>query len=252
MTHILKLSLALLLGGVAAATNWFYMTLQSQPGEYVAINTTLTKGAKIEEEDLTSVPIPGEPSRLRRSLIPYASRSILLGRQATRDYLKGDLVFSRDLATHPASSKWEVIGPFELISVGERFKETKGRQPELGSTRGDTVTIAVDAHFDEKTSRLLSMIAGDTLGGRPSEIQQKIVAVQVVPPMSPPLGAVSSSLDASQAGRPSGDRFAPNSFGSTSPANRVYQTVSLQGIASVPGVLLEGDFIRFVVPSSSL
>ncbi|GAB5406750.1 MAG: hypothetical protein Aurels2KO_49810 [Aureliella sp.] len=247
MTYLLRLLLAIGLGIVAASMNWVYMSSLAKPTMYVAVDSTLKAGQTIEENDLQPVPVPGDDELLRKSLIPYRSRSVLFGRKASRGYLEGDLVFSRDLVSDPALAQWDVIGPFELISVGERFKQTTGRTETLvGSTRGDTVTIAVDADFDLQTSRLLSVIAGDSSGAAPRRANDKpvdIVAVQVVPSKQQDQAARALAQQ-----NPGAFQARNNSLNSSTD-NMVYQTVSLQGIANVPGVLLEGDFIRFVVPS---
>lgn len=231
MSYLMKFTLAIFLGVVAAAGNWFYMMLQTQPTEFVAIANSLKVGQEIDENDLTGVPIPGDPNALRKSLIPYANRSILFGRKATRAYFNGDLVLSRDLVADASDAEWDVIGPFELISVGDRFKQMEGRELTIGSTRGDTVTIAVDANFDAQTSRLLSVIAGQATDS--TDAASEILAVQVVPTRVINSGLRTPTVQPTQ------------------PFDMVYQTVSLQGIANVPAVLLEGDFIRFVVPKST-
>lgn len=247
MTYLLRLFLALGLGACAAGINWVYMSSLAKPTLYVAVDTSLKAGQTIDENDLRPIPVPGDDDQLRKSLIPYSSRSVLFGRKASRGYLDGDLIFSRDLMSDPALAQWDVIGPFELISVGERFKETAGRTETLvGSTRGDTVTIAVDASFDLQTSRLLSVIAGDatsTSSRRGSEKKFDIVAVQVVPSKKKDQAATALAQQNPGAFQAQNDFLKPRASG------MVYQTVSLQGIANVPGVLLEGDFIRFVVPS---
>ncbi len=241
MTYLFKLTLALTLGMVAAALNWIYVSSQTQPATYVAVTAMVERGSEITQDDLAALPVPGDPARLRKSLIPYDNRSMLFGRKATRDYEVGDLVFAGDLAPESDRSQWDVIGPFELISVGERFKQAAGREQGVSSsTRGDTVTIAVDANFGEQTSRLLSVIAGD-LDRQRGEDARTIVAVQVVPSQKSraPNSSDLRSLRGEEGGLPS------------APETVVYQTVSLQGIANVPVVLLEGDFIRFVVPTAA-
>lgn len=249
MTYVLKLILALGLGTCAAGFNWVYMSSLAKPTMYVSVAGTIVAGQVIEEDDLQPVPVPGDDQQLVKSLVPFSSRSVLFGRRAARGYLDGDLVFSRDLVSDPALEKWDVIGPFELISVGERFKQPEGRAENLvGSTRGDTVTIAVAASFDVQTSRLLSVIAGEVGGSRTSRRgsakQVEIIAVQVVPSRRPSVAEDSLVLQNPGA-------FAEQFGFPHSGSNEVvYQTVSLQGIANVPGVLLEGDFIRFVVPNT--
>ncbi|MCA9266576.1 MAG: hypothetical protein KDA60_22100, partial [Planctomycetales bacterium] len=171
---------------------------------------------------------------LKRSLIPYANRAVMLGTRLPRALQRGDVVFARDLTPPDDGQKWDVIGPFELISVGEQFTESSGRgDSSLRSTRGNTITIAVGADFDARTTRLLNVISAD-VGGKGKAAAVKIVAVQVLP--------------AEGQARPASSTVPPAARADTAAGPLVYQTVSLEGIPNVPGVLLAGDFIRFVVP----
>jgi hypothetical protein len=132
----------------------------------------------------------------------------------------------RDLQAPRELSKFEVLGPFQLISVGERFKTPNPEQKDSqGSEGGNNVTIAVSANFDERTRRLLEII-DPSRRGTSGKQGLRIVAVQVIPKNEAPSTA---QLDNK---------------------NVVYQTVSLDGIENVPRVLLEGDVVRFVVPAS--
>jgi hypothetical protein len=175
---------------------------------------------------LRSVPVPGDADKLRESLIPYSSRPILYGAKATRDYTVGDVIFQRDLQAPRDLQKFEVLGPFQLISVGERFKTPNADQKDAQvSEGGNNVTIAVSADFDERTRRLLE-ITDPSRRGNSAKQAMRIVAVQVIPKNE---AAAAPKL---------------------SDKNVVYQTVSLDGIENVPRVLLEGDVVRFVVPAS--
>jgi hypothetical protein len=157
-------------------------------------------------------------------LIPYANRAILLGLATSRAYTRGDMFFQRDIQAPLQLPEYEVLGPFRLISVGERFKEV-GSESDDGrfSQGGNNVTIAVDANFDERTRRLLQTIDPKQSANR-ERSAARIIAVQVIP-------------EDTQSAKPAGND-----------KNVVYQTVSLQGIENVPRVLLEGALIRFVVP----
>jgi hypothetical protein len=239
MNSIVQLSIAILLAVVAAGINWIYLTAQTSPPAYVAVKADVKQGREIEDDLLMSVPVPGDAERLKQALIPYKNRSILLGTKAARDFQRGDMIFARDIVAPLDQWQWDVIGPFELISVGERFKQGSGRPEEsTNSIRGNTVTIAVDAGFDRQTSRLLEAIAAEGAFSR-EDGSPEIVAVQVVPAagsrlanrrsLQQPLSAAGASI------LPPRDDV-------------VYQTVSLEGIPNVPLVLLEGDLIRFVVP----
>jgi hypothetical protein len=226
MSHVAKLSLAVGLAFVAAALNAMWLSAEKRPPTFVAAKTDLRAGQEITEAVLTPVPVPGDPDELRASLIPYANRAILLGLKASRTYIRGDMFFQRDIQLPLELAQFEVVGPFRLISVGERFTQTGGQSDESRvDPGGNNVTIAVDANFDEKTRRLLEIIDPNRRASR--EQAARIVAVQVIPKEQ------QSSVPAANG------------------KNVVYQTVSLQGIENVPRVLLEGEVIRFVVPAST-
>ena len=122
-------------------------------------------------------------------------------------------------------TKFEVLGPFRLISVGERFKNPTSEQVGQVSEGGNNVTIAVSANFDERTRRLLEIIDPNRRTAS-TKTGQRIIAVQVIPKNE----------------QTPADKL--------SDKNVVYQTVSLDGIENVPRVLLEGDVVRFVVPAT--
>ncbi len=237
MNGVLQLSLAMILAVVAAGLNWVYLAAQANPASYVAVRKSLGQGDPIRDSDLVPIPVPGPTDRLKQALIPYQNRSILLGNRALRNYEAGDMIFARDLVAPIEQQQWDVIGPFELISVAEKFKQPTQRQNAGSTSIGrNTVTIAVDANFDDKTSRLLQAVTSGS-ASKSDQPRLKIVAVQVVPspPFNAPLKTVASTI--TSPGRKTGPS-----------GNTVYQTVSLDGITNVPEVLLEGDFIRFVVP----
>jgi hypothetical protein len=226
MSHVSKLSFAVVLALIAAGLNAMWLSAAKRPPSFVAVGIDVAEGQNIAEEMLTSVPVPGDPEVLRRSLIPYESRAILYGIKAPRSYIAGDVIFERDIQAPRELSKFEVLGPFQLISVGERFKTPSAEQQDAQvSEGGNNVTIAVDANFDDRTRRLLEIIDPSRRGDRTSPAS-RIVAVQVIP-----------KGDQSQKDKPLAK-------------NVVYQTVSLDGIENVPRVLLEGDVIRFVIPAS--
>ena len=223
MKHLMGLGFAVLLGVVAAALNWFWISGLATPDDFVAVKSDVVMGEQLSEEDLIALPIPGNLESLRQSYIPWKNRAVLFGTNANRDYVAGDVVFHRDIQAPIENSQWDVIGPFKLISVGERFKERSDDELEYARTDGNSLTIAVDANFDARTKRLLEVIRSDR---NSDEQQPAIVAVQVLP--------------SSRRGGP---------VPSAETQDVVYQTVSLDGIANVPRVLLEGDMIRFVIPA---
>jgi hypothetical protein len=226
MSHVAKLSIAVVLALIAAGLNAMWLSAAKRPPTFTAVSIDLPQGQPITDEALTSVPVPGDADKLRQSLIPYASRAILFGVKASRNYTAGDMIYQRDLQAPLELSKFEVLGPFRLISVGERFKNPSAAEQEGQiSQGGNNVTIAVSANFDERTRRLLEIIDPSRRVGT-TKAAQRIIAVQVIPKNEQ---SASVKLD---------DK------------NVVYQTVSLDGIENVPRVLLEGDVVRFVVPAT--
>lgn len=226
MSHVAKLSIAVALALLAAGLNAMWLSAAKRPPTFTAVSINVPAGQKIVDEMLTSVPVPGDANTLSQSLIPYGSRAILFGVPASRDYTAGDMVFQRDLQAPRELTKFEILGPFQLISVGERFKSPGDDQlNDQGSEGGNNVTIAVSSKFDERTRRLLEII--DPSRRRSNEKQAaRIVAVQVIP------------------------KNEQTAADKVDDKNVVYQTVSLDGIENVPRVLLEGDVVRFVVPAA--
>ncbi len=226
MSHVAKLSIAVVLALAAAVMNAMWLSAEKRPPTFVAAKADIKAGQEIMDAMLTPIPVPGDVATLRVSLIPYANRAILLGLKASRPYSRGDIFFQRDIQAPLELAQFEVLGPFRLISVGERFKQT-GTEAENGGSDpgGNNVTIAVSADFDERTRRLLQIIDPNLKSGRDEKVK-KIVAVQVIPI----------------------DQQTPEMTKKNE--KEVYQTVSLQGIENVPRVLLEGEVIRFVVPVS--
>ena len=225
MSHFSKLSLAVGLAIFAAVLNAMWLSAKQQPPLFVAAAGDMPMGSEITDEMLLAMPVPGNAETLRASLIPYGNRAILLGQMTSRDYVAGDMFFQRDVQAPRDVAKFEVLGPFKLISVGERFKQPENTEDEgQFSGSGNNITIAVSADFDERTRRLLEIVDPNR-ESRNTQKSAKIVAVQILP----------------------ADQQSPEI---AKEANVVYQTVSLDGIESVPRVLLAGEVIRFVIPVS--
>ncbi len=230
MNYMTKFGLSLVLGLAAAGLNWMWLSSKKTPPLYVATVFDVTQGEELSDDKLMAVPVPGDVQNLRNVLIPYEDRAIIFGTPAVRDYTVGDVVFQRDIKAPLEPAQWDVIGPFQLISVGEQFKENYDDEDgDYSATRGNNITIAVDKNFDERTSQLLEVL--DANGSEKSNKDiLRIVAVQVVS---------KGGIDGSTAKAKSN-------------VDDVFQTVSLSGIPNVPRVLLEGDLIRFVIPKETL
>jgi hypothetical protein len=228
MSHGMRLGAAVCIALAAAALNWVWLTSEKKPPTYVAMKTEVPQGTEISAEHFAALPVPGNEDVLRKSLIPFSNRAVLLGLNATRSYRPGDVIFQRDIKPPVEPPTWEVVGPFQLIGVGERFRNPESGDSEEDIGRGgNNVTIAVPREFDAPTRRLLEVIDPNRAATANAKSPQ-IVAVQVVP------------SDRTAGGTPAPDQ------------DVVYQTISLDGIENVPRILLEGDRIRFVLPGERL
>ena len=227
MSNAMKLALAVVLAFVAAALNAAWLSAEKRPPSFVAAAADLPAGQPISEQMLMSVPIPGgDSAKLSATLIPYGNRAILLGMKTPRAYFKGDVFFQRDIEAPLQLAEFEVLGPFKLIGVGERFTAATDKQNEAEiDSSGNNITIAVNADFDERTRRLLQIV--DPSRSPNKDRGTRIIAIQVIPKEE-------------QKSSPAPDD-----------KNVVYQTISLDGITNVPRVLLAGDVIRFVIPAHS-
>ena len=227
MTNLKKLGLAVGLALAAAVLNVIWLSAEKKPTFYVSVAAEVPAGTPITDDLLTPIAVPGRLDQLRATLVPYANRAVLFGMAATRTYAAGDIVFQRDIQAPSELSEFAVLGPFRLISVGERFKRTDDDSDELTvDPSGNNVTIAVDANFDEKTRRLLEIVNPH----RSHQSSAGIVAVQVIP---------------------EDDYQATDVATDDADDNIVYQTISLAGIENVPRVLLAGEVIRFVIPAET-
>ncbi len=226
MSNVMKLTLAVVLALAAAGLNAIWLSAEKHPPTYVAAAADLPAGQVISLNMMAEVPIPGDPEKLRATLIPWASRATILGIKATRPFIRGDMFFQSDIKAPLELAEFEVLGPFKLISVGSRFTQGNGKPEEAGlDSSGNNITIAVNANFDERTRRLLQIF--DPSRGANKDKAVRIVAIQVIPKEQQKNSAVPDDK------------------------NVVFQPISLDGITNIPRVLLAGDVIRFVIPAHS-
>lgn len=224
MSNLTKLIIAVGLALGAAVLNAMWLSAEKHPTTYVAASTDIGGEDTITDEMLMAVAVPGNFDTLRQSLVPYENRAILYGLTPPRTYKPGDMFFQRDLKAPIELAQFEVLGPFRLISVGQQFTKGDDNKDEAQiDSGGNTITIAVSANFDDRTRRLLQIIDPNLDPNR--DKAKRIVAIQVVP-----------KEELAKTAAPDGK-------------NEVYQTVTLEGIANVPRVLLAGDLIRFVIPA---
>ena len=236
MSNLVKLVLAVVLGLTAAGINWLWLSSRAQPVKYVGLASDVDRDEKITIEMLMGVPVPGDAATLSQTFIPFSERRILEGRTATRPYRKGDLVLYRDLEAPEAKSVYEELGPFRLLSVGNRFARSVKGDETISGSDGDNIAIAVPWPYDQMTKQLVDITsaARDPRDDEAdAERRPRIVRLHVLPSAEGDLAPVASGE--------AGD------FSLGLAQNQRALFVSLEGIENVPRVLLVGQNISFVI-----
>jgi hypothetical protein len=271
MTNMTKLGIAVALGVVAFGMNIFILNSGKKPSNYIRVKSEMiAAGTRISDKDIEGIAIPGDAA-LQKSFIPFDDngKGLVLGIAATRDYQQGDLILQRDLPK--TTPPLDMLGPFRLLSVGE---SVVGSESEEGYRSSDnTITVAATAkkngigryEFDDNTRRLLQIV--DIARGRqagPRDSRLRIVSVVL-------LGNNGSSENAADTGDSSSataesdegieddagdnpefdeDLEADLSLGELSLApNEVAVIVPLENVKILPGILLQGNKIGFVIPA---
>jgi hypothetical protein len=112
MNPMLKLAAPAALGLLASFINWTIIKGQISPHAFVVVRQQVGVGEKIEGSALASLEVPGDPERLRKTLIPYEDRDVIIGTQSGRKLHPNDLVLWQDVKRPDAGIE---AGPDELI-----------------------------------------------------------------------------------------------------------------------------------------
>lgn len=261
MSSLARLALALVVAVAAGLGNYAWMWwVQSQHKTFVTAEKPIKQGELIEATSLGDIRIPGQPEEIGETFIPAdKGKALLVGMRASRDYRPGDL-FTYDQIRMDLP-RWKALGPFRLLSVGERVRSGGGYSEGRGS---NTVTIAAtvgrDGRYDAKTERLLDILAGQ--GSRDKDGGLKVVAIQ----LDPPPGNGASESGTSEKSEDAPESVASEDAGLESQvsedaalenagelerlqldANEHGIIVPLRNVESIPEVLVRGDHISFIV-----
>jgi hypothetical protein len=258
MSHFVKFGLAATLAIAAGVGNHLYLSSRQKPQQFVATKKPIRKGEQIELAKLSGVPLHGDYEYLRKSFIPDKDeeKGFLQALYATRDYKEGDLILRRDVEKIPPS----VLGPFTLLSVGERVRVGTGRQYTEGRG-GNSVTVCVDVddkgNFNEQTNWLLDVIAAQSARDRNS-VDPKLRIISVILFANDEAAAgekiATESASAGKTTRAAADSetaklaSTDDSGGLPIKPNQRALIVPLQSLESIPAVLVRGDKIGFVLP----
>lgn len=201
MSHLTKLAIAIVLGLVAAIANANWLAAKKQVPLYVGFSHNVDVSQVITKDALTPIPIPGEPA-IAKTFVRWSDRQKLLKDEtAIRNYRAGDLFPLQDIQFSKQEETWEFLGPFRVVGINS-----------------NSVTIAVNSEFDEKTELLFKLIKSRTT------LSQSIVAIQAMPNTPD-----ESTVDPKE--------------------KIVLQTIPLNGVTYAPDAFQTGTAIRFVLSS---
>jgi hypothetical protein len=242
MSITIRLATALVVGLAAAGLNAFALMSSVGGQGYVALASAVTRGKPVSDDILKQVAVPGDAT-VGRSLVPWKDRGLVTQMKAPRDYAAGDVILQRDVreAIQLANRDELELLRFRVIAVGDRFKRQSAAESQQASGRdGNFVTIAVK-QLPEKSSpqresedvvksrRMVRLVTQRATGSTP-DIAERIFGVAVFPRGAP--GTASASSDGPAAiEQPREDEM--------------LLTVPLEGIESVPDVILVGGDIGF-------
>jgi len=243
MSITARLAIALVVGLIAAGLNAVALMSSVGVGGYVSLTASVSQGEPVSEGLLKQVTVKGDPATVGRSLVPWENRGLVLQMRAPRDYATGDVILQRDLqeAIRLATRDGLELLRFRVIAVGDRFKRQSAAEAEqLSGGDGNFVTIAVKQLPEKslptgepddvvKSRRMVRLVTQRAAGGSP-DVADRIFGVAVFPRgKSDSTTAVSGSPAAIE--QPKDDEM--------------LLTVPLEGIESVPDVILVGGDIGF-------
>lgn len=241
MSIMSRFAVALAAGLVAAGLN----ALALRSAEYVSFTRAVKQGEAVPVTALGRRAVPGKPAAVGRALVPWKDRGLLVQMPAPRDYAAGDMALQRDLreAIQIASRDKLPLLEFEVIAVGDRFKR-EGATEADGGTAGRNAFVTVKVKRPDKppkkgeapdyaanSLRLIRVVTQRAALGKPAA-EDRILGVAVFP--RPDRQAASGAEPRT------GD--API----LQPAeDEMFLTVPLEGIESVPDLILVGGNIGF-------
>jgi hypothetical protein len=243
MSMTARLAAAIVIGLAAAGLNALALMSSVREGGYVSLKAAVSRGKPISGDLLKKVAVPGAQAEVGRSLVPWQDRGLVLQMRAPRDYAAGDVILRRDVreAIQLATRDGLKLLRFRVIAVGDRFKRQSAAEAEQTSGGdGSFVTIAVEQrskdppHDDDEQRvtegrRMIRLVTQRAAGG-PPDAADRIYGVAVFPRGGP--GSATANAAGPEAIELPGKE-------------EMLLTVPLEGIESVPSVILVGGDIGF-------
>lgn len=187
ISFIAQFFIALLLAGAAAGLNMLYLASQKPSmTDYIRFARDVPQGELIRENQLEKIPLPQSAQNYNKSFIRWEDRYSLVETYAIREFTAGELPQHIDVGAVEILEKYELLGPFRLISVGSRLASDD--QSRGGD--GSTVTIAAKRsinkdsrreELDPKTRRLIQIIEQSQKSSRNKSDKMRIISVVSYP-----------------------------------------------------------------------
>ena len=242
-SSVMRLVFALLLACVAAGANFLWLNGQKpSTTDYLVFKSDVKRGETITWQDhLSAVPLPGDNQRLPKVFVARKNLSIIDGTVAARDFFVGEMLQHSDINISNAPPEYRVLGPFRLISVGDRFVDALNQDGASSDSSGSTVTVAAKYHgktgdfeFDPLARRLLQIIDKNQRGLQDNLSDLEILAVVAYPNENTTLTEGNNSLGLEE--------------------DELALFVPMPNVPAIPNVLLtnKSPLIGFVVPASVL
>jgi len=243
MSITTRLGIALAVGLAAAGLNVLALMSAVGKGGYVSLKAAVSQGKPVSDDLLEQLAVPGDPEAVGQSLVPWKDRGLVLQMRAPRDYAAGDVILQRDLreAIRLAARDGLELLRFRVIAVGDRFKRQSASEAQQTSGGdGSFVTIAVeqrsnDPHRDDdeqrvKDGRRMIRLVTQRAANASPDATDRIYGVAVFPRGGP--GSATANAEGDEAIELPGEE-------------EMLLTVPLEGVESVPSVILVGGDIGF-------
>ena len=236
MKHVIRLLIALLIGGVAAVLNFMWMSQEREYPKYVYVAEPIETGQRITKDKLQAIPVKGDAAVVGKILVPWGQKELWYDRFAAQDYSANQPLFQRDMVNTSTGGQWDTLGPFTLVGVGnEPTAAFKGEQGELIPVSGSILTLAVDDSQDEEKGllyRYLAAMRGEYYFNESAAERAMLKIIGVEPRVSAKQGETTG-----------GSLVDTPDF-----AGKRLIFVSLEQIPNAPAWLRIGEEIYFMVP----
>ncbi|MDR0609559.1 MAG: hypothetical protein LBG58_05570 [Planctomycetaceae bacterium] len=187
------LVIAFVLAGAASALNFvWYKNNVPETASFAVFNRKINKGETIQANVLKPLKVLSSDktlvSDLNQHYLLFSDRNVIIDSEALRNYQQGELVRRRDIGMTEPISDYSILGPFRLLSVGNRIiTGTEDQSENLQNSGDNAVTIAIKPEendgaqkLNDNTARLMQIIENQKLR-KSSSPELRIVGVVSYP-----------------------------------------------------------------------